>query len=302
MCVKWGLEWGSSRFTLFGINFSVDISEIENLNYNPRLKEIENIIKTWTNQILSPIGKITVIKTLIISKLNHLFLSIPSPNSTKLKHFTEKIFSFIWDDKPDKVNRDTLSKPHCLGGLKMINIENYIKGLKLTWIRRINRNNSKLVKLFLFSENLNFLEMQFLGPYKKLNNPFWKEVFDAWQDLQNVQNNSQIKTCPLWKNDGIKIGNHSVLYKDWTKKGVWLINDLLQEDGNFMTFDHFNNVYNIKTNFLTYQGLILSIKKYLKEYQICPNDLKRENGPVLPSVFKVFFLNPRKVQKICIIF
>ena len=132
MCVKWGLEWGSSRFTLLGINFSVDISEIENLNYNPRLKEIENIIKTWTNQILSPIGKITVIKTLIISKLNHLFLSIPSPNSTQLKKFTDKIFSFIWDNKPDKVNRDTLTKPHCLGGLKMMNIENYVKGLKLT--------------------------------------------------------------------------------------------------------------------------------------------------------------------------
>ena len=66
----------------------------------------------------------------------------------------------------------------------MINIENCIKGLELTWIRRINnRNNSKLVKLFLFLENFNFLEMQFLGPYKKLNNPFWKEVFDAWQDF-----------------------------------------------------------------------------------------------------------------------
>lgn len=45
-----------------GINFSVDLKENENLNYEAGMKEIENTIKTWTNQILFPIGKIVVIK------------------------------------------------------------------------------------------------------------------------------------------------------------------------------------------------------------------------------------------------
>ena len=29
MCVKWGMEWGSTKFTLLGLHFSVNIDEIE---------------------------------------------------------------------------------------------------------------------------------------------------------------------------------------------------------------------------------------------------------------------------------
>jgi hypothetical protein len=70
MCVKWGLEWGYPRFTLLGLHFSVNIDEIEKLNYTPKLKEIGNTLQIWFKQILTPIGKITIIKSLIISKLN----------------------------------------------------------------------------------------------------------------------------------------------------------------------------------------------------------------------------------------
>lgn len=84
------------------------------------------------------------------------------------------------------------------------------------------------MKLFLFSENKDFFGNAISWPYKKLKNPFWKEVFDAWNDIQNIQDKSQINTYNIWKNDEIKIGNQSVLYKDWTKKGIWLINYLLE--------------------------------------------------------------------------
>ena len=106
MCVKWGLEWGSSRFNLLGIKYSVDLQEMENLNYGTKLKEVERTLKNWSIQRLSPIGKITIIKTLIISKLNHLFFTLPNLPNTLLNEFTNKLFNFIWDGKPDKVKRD----------------------------------------------------------------------------------------------------------------------------------------------------------------------------------------------------
>ena len=85
ICVKWGLEWGSSRFKLLGIYFSTNLEEMEDLNYNIKIKEIENCLKSWSNQLLTPIGKITVVKTLIISKLNYLFLTLCSPKLSILK-------------------------------------------------------------------------------------------------------------------------------------------------------------------------------------------------------------------------
>jgi hypothetical protein len=57
-------------------------------------------------QILTPIGKITITKSLIISKLNHLFLTIPSPKENIINQLVSKIYSFIWDNKPDKIKRE----------------------------------------------------------------------------------------------------------------------------------------------------------------------------------------------------
>ena len=122
MCVKWGLEWGSTTFTLLGLHFSVNIDEIEKLNYTPKLKEIENTLQIWSKQILAPIGKITIIKSLIISKLKHLFLTIPSPKENIINQLVSKIYFFIWDDKPDKIKREVLSQNCDMDGLTMLNI------------------------------------------------------------------------------------------------------------------------------------------------------------------------------------
>ena len=90
ICVKWGLKWGSNTFKLLGITFSVDLDLMIVLNYKPRLKEIENTINRWSKQTLTPFGKITIIKALIISKLNHLFLAIPGPDENMMRQLTSK--------------------------------------------------------------------------------------------------------------------------------------------------------------------------------------------------------------------
>ena len=68
MCVKWGLDRVPADF--HSIHFFVSFS------LKPKSKEIEHIIKLWTFHILITIRKITIIKPLIVSKLNHLFFSL----------------------------------------------------------------------------------------------------------------------------------------------------------------------------------------------------------------------------------
>ena len=294
ICVKWGLEWGSSRFTLLGIQFSVDLKEMEKMNYKSKFKEIENIIKAWTNHILTPIGKITVIKTLIISKLNHLFLTIPAPNKLNVDKFVKLLFSFIWDDKPDKVKREILSQTHDLGGLKMLDIDAYIKGLKLTWIRRVLKCNSKLIKLLTFTENIDLEKLAYIGPLKKLNNPFWREVFECWSELkskQSIENKIYFTECCIWNNANVKINNNPVTYKSWIEKGVLLINDLLDEKGEFMTYETFEDSFQVNTNFLTYHGLISTIKSYMRLLKI--SVLKKQFGPIIPNIIKPFLLSEK---------
>ena len=123
-------------------------------NYKPRLKEIEATINRWSKQTLTPFGKITIIKTLIKSKLNHLFLAIPGPVDNMIRQLTTKMYSFIWDDKPDKVERDLISQDYCRGGLKMITLKAFSQRLKLTWVRRLFHSESNWVKLYKYSEKL----------------------------------------------------------------------------------------------------------------------------------------------------
>ena len=41
------------------------------------------------------------------------------------------MYEFIWDGKPEKIKRDILTMGYENGGLKMIDIENCIKALKV---------------------------------------------------------------------------------------------------------------------------------------------------------------------------
>lgn len=48
------------------------------LNYEPKLLEIKRILTESKIKILTPIGKISVKKKLILPKLNHLVLCLPN--------------------------------------------------------------------------------------------------------------------------------------------------------------------------------------------------------------------------------
>ena len=81
LCENYHLEWGMKEFTLLGIQFTVDIINMPDTNYRTALMKIRETIKKWGNRHLTALGKVTIVKTLLLSKLNHLFLSLPSPNT-----------------------------------------------------------------------------------------------------------------------------------------------------------------------------------------------------------------------------
>ena len=54
------------------------------------------------------LGKITVIKSLMLSRITHLFLSLPNPCNRFIKDLTLLFYKFIWNGKRDKIKRTTL--------------------------------------------------------------------------------------------------------------------------------------------------------------------------------------------------
>ena len=62
----------------------------------------------------------------MITKFNHLFTSLPTPTSDMIKTINNLFYSFIWDDKPDKINRNQMAKAFQRGGLNMIHRKVYL--------------------------------------------------------------------------------------------------------------------------------------------------------------------------------
>ena len=51
---------------------------------------------------ITPFGKITVIKTMVISKMTHLFMNLPDPDAKFLHDLDMFFYNFLWDGKQEQ--------------------------------------------------------------------------------------------------------------------------------------------------------------------------------------------------------
>ena len=67
----------------------------------------------------------------------------------------------------------------------------------------------------------------------------------------------------LFNNKEILIENQTIFYEDWFQKGIFLIQDLLKDNGKFFTYPEFVQKYEVKCNFLIYMQVVSAIPKEL---------------------------------------
>ena len=92
-------------------------------------------------------------------------MAIPLPNNNFHVDLNKKLYKFLWDGKPEKIKRTTMCQNKIDGGLKMPDLEKFIKSLKCTWIRRLIASPaSPWAKLFETSYGPIDLLFKF-GPY-----------------------------------------------------------------------------------------------------------------------------------------
>ena len=78
------------------------------------------------------------------------------------------------------------------------------------------------------------------------------------------------------------IGNQPIYIKKWDQQGTKNINDLLHENGEFLSQDEFEHTYDIKTNFVQFLGLKQAIMAYARTYNIISFSEKLHK-PLLPA-------------------
>lgn len=290
LCQDKNLSWGETSFKLLGVNFDVDLDKIVKLNYFDRIVQIKSLLKQWSKRNLTVIGRITVIKSLVLPILNHLIISLPNPDEETIKKINDLMFTFIWNSPVNKVKKDILCKEYSEGGLKMIDLNVFINALKSTWIRRFCEKNCKWQNIFMSYIDKNKLfscgGAYIKNLYLKIKNYFWKDVLRSWEMLIDRERDTDWEyflSNPIWLNNLIKIEDKPPYFKDWFEHGIHYINDLYNFDGSFFTIEQLHQHYGINIDVMKYNSLRSAVKTAAKFFTKGTSILCR---PFIPSVFK----------------
>ena len=176
---------------ILGITFTNNNINITHNNFTPKLIQIEKEVSQWQRRHITPLGRIVVIKSLLLSKLVHIFTALPNPCSTDIKKLERLLFSFLWGSKRDPVKRNKACQRYENGGLQMVDIEAFVKSMKLTWLKRML--TSKAEWSHIAQKELPDIHSLVCYGSEKLQsingniaNEFWKDVITAFIDFSKV--------------------------------------------------------------------------------------------------------------------
>ena len=302
LCQNFNLNWDQGYFTVLGIKFSTNLQEITDINYNTKFREIKNLLLQWSKRNLTPYGKNIVIKTLAMSKINHLLLALPTPPTQFLKSLQSLFFKSFWSGAKDRIKRTVSIKNYDQGGLRMLDINAFNAALKLTWIRRLqNAEKTKWVNL-LESQWSDYNKFTTFGDgFVKQNlrklNTFWQDVFQAWNQLMTAagkKSTDDYLNEPIWLNKDIQINKKCTFIKKMYDSGTYIINDLIDESGAFLSFNEYCITFSVNVNFIEYNGLLLAIRKFRQsKYPFIPALDKKLQAPTIHRTIKLL-LKDRK--------
>ena len=95
--------------------------------------------------------------------------------------------------------------------------------------------------------------------------PFYQQILWYFLELKTLYESDIGQEMILFNNKEILVGNRPFFLKDWFDLGIVSIQDILRDNGKFLSFQEFQQIYKIKCNFLNYYQVVSAIPKHLLE-------------------------------------
>ena len=119
------IDWTSPAVKALGIYFGTNTEITKSKNWDQKVEKIEKLIAQWKKRKLTMIGRIQIVKSLLIPQITYL-ITVASMPKAILKKVEHLIYKFIWNSITEKVKRKTLIKNYKNGGLNMIDLQAHI--------------------------------------------------------------------------------------------------------------------------------------------------------------------------------
>ena len=130
LCEDYKLDWTQGPVKILRVTFTTNVYGVCDFNSIEILNKVKAMLKQWSKRKLTLFGRITIIKSLALSKFISLFLSLPNPPMELIKELEVILFKFLWNTGPDRIARKLAIKNLSSGGLRMPHIYSFIKALK----------------------------------------------------------------------------------------------------------------------------------------------------------------------------
>ena len=155
----------------------------------------------------------------------------------------------------------------------MIGIHSFNASLKIKWVQSyLNTDNKgKWKSVFDYYLRKHGGKLLFQGNLKKqdiplldIREPFLREIAEQWTNINFTEKNPDFISACIWHNSLIRIESRPFFYRTWFNAGVEVVGNLLDKEGNFLSYNNFTSKFNIKTNYLEYYKIISTVTQYKK--------------------------------------
>ena len=183
--------------------------------------------KVWLKKQITLLGRVAVLKSLILSKIIHLWMLLPNPLDNLVNELQKTVFQFLWNREQDRITRKIAVRSIGKGGLGIPDIKTYINALKLIWIRKL-KTSEHMWKSIIKSTYQKMSWFERLGSSLHFQehevNKFWSHVFMAYKEfgkqIIHVENSEELVAEPIFCNQNILVGNRFFLNNNWIDKGM----------------------------------------------------------------------------------
>ena len=271
------LKWCKTVKAL-GVYFSYNREESLQKNFYDMISNIKKQIHLWSWRGLSLLGKVSIIKSLLLPKLIYIFSILqPPPEFVALIQTT--IYKFLWKG-PDKIARKAAVNSLDNGGLNLTDLETSIKSLRLAWISKIFTSESLPWKSYLKYLLKPFGGFFFLHCNYNINDYeiksiFYSEMLHWWSEFRSkFASDTTSFDSIIWNNCNIRIDGKPICYLNYVNAGVILVSDLMFSLNNIDSFNAIKNKGLRDTNYLTWTGVRCSVPKHLRNLNVDRNVLR----------------------------
>ena len=263
----------AQKVKILGIYFTLDVKIREEMNYKEILSKIKRLLGWWKQRDLTLTGKIHLMKTYALSKLNYVtsLTAVPKWVLTEVEKIT---FDFLWKGK-DRIKRDIICQDYKHGGLRMTQYKLFIKAQRINWLKRLLYGDKDMGWKMFFDYCCKSVggRFIFLCDYDlsklKLQIPiFYMDILQVWEEIRICRTMDEEFVNPIILNNrNICLRGRMFFSASFYEKGIFTLDHILDK-GKVKPFQYFLNLGMNTSDLITIYDIYNSLSEDFKKERI----------------------------------